>query len=240
MIPYIKREISIGFEEETGEEKEYQRVYMNIKYYYKDVPYEYGITVDEIVSDVRNVYVMIYPNYNSKQNNILDEIIIENNQEKPYNLLLVKQIFSDTYFDKYYAGKTMAILEQNYWASVKIKDGIADAEKIGQEDFVSNIRFRTNLTSNLTDDKSEKKYKNFKIEYRDKDNNAVCSYPAVDNDNSKMEEILQFVDGYPQNLAGEIQNDNLMYETIVEIYPEGTYENEEMTEETRMVILNRK
>ena len=83
-------------------------------------------------------------------------------------------------------------------------------------------------------------YNNFTIEYYVKDEALLGSYPAKPGERAEMSKVLRFVNDLPQSLAGEVRNDNLMYETIVEIYPQGSYDSDSMTEEERMVYLNRK
>ncbi len=246
VIKTVKREISIGFVDYNGADA----TYVNGSYVNLDVKYIFGgeetsETQTHAVTDVRNVYVMFYPNYCSKETAVLDEIIVESDRQEPFKLYLIKQNIQETeqdYLTEYYGAASLELLDQGYWTDIKIKDLVYGSSEISQTDFTSAVNLRTNLTAKINTSEDEegfaenqgKVWKHFSLKYYDKDGSTVTT--------DRTEEILQFVNGYPQSLAGEIKNKNLMYETIVEIYPQGTYDSgvDKMNEEHRLLILNRK
>ena len=229
-----KRTLNVSF---TKNNDNSMNVRLDVGYIFRDYSRSLPTKSAEL-SELRNVYIMFYPNYNSTGSKVLDEITIETDNDEEFNLLLVKQLINDYYFNIYYKGKTLQLLDEAYKANITIKDNSVTMSEVDNS-FVSNIQFRTNLTGKITDDNSEKSLDEFTMSYYVGDN-LLCSYPAKVNEIADIRNVLQFVNNLPQNLAGEKQNNNLMYETIVEIYPQGSYDADEMTEENRMVILNRK
>lgn len=249
IVKNVRREIVISFQEYNGVDNVYENgayVNLDIKYIYEGKEYINLLNKVHAVTDVRNVYVMYYPNYYSVDGNITDEIIVKSDREIPFKLYLIKQNLEETeanYLEEYYgSGITLEELDSNYWVSLSIMDLAHSAEKIGQNDFVSMVNLRTNLCSKITATNLEKVYKHLNIRYFDKDNVQMWPYIAVGTFNENVGRILQFVDDYPQSLAGEIKNENLMYETTIEIFPEGTYDSglDNMNEDNRMLIINRK
>lgn len=251
VVKKVKREIIISFDGYTGDDNTYENgayVNLDVRYTFADKEYKYTDLVHKVqaVADVRNVYVMFYPNYSSVGTNVLDEITVITNRELPFKLYLIKQNLKETeddYITKYYgSGASLEELDSKYWVDLNIKDAVHTKSEIEQDGFVSNVNLRTNISSKITATGNQKEMKQFSVKYYDKDDIQLWPDVIVGEVNANVQKIMQFVDGYPQSLAGEIKNENLMYETTIEIFPEGTYDSgvENMDENHRMLIISRK
>ena len=237
----VKRTMELTFEKYEGDGEQYRNgttIRVRITYEYGGKSYTDDQAVLYPVREVKNVYLMYTPNYHSTSDSMAeDKIIIHTNGSQEYYCYLIKQRISEKYRTKYYGEKDLSLLDEAYRANIEIKD---DSGAVDTEEFVSSVHFRTNLNSNITESKNQKTLNAYTLKYF-LENRELFTYPQSLS-NEKAEKVLGMVEQKLQGLAGEIRNDNVIYDTVIEIFPQGTIESgiENLTEKNRLAVMNRK
>ena len=165
-----------------------------------------GPVMEKTVEELDNIYLMYYPNYKSVATNSHDcfEVeILEKNVEM--NLYLIKQKY-DTAKDE----KTA-----NYAPTLLVKEAatLGDTEK-------PKITLKTNIGKYLYDPSMPDRKEALQITYY-RDGSQVAD--------EQMKKLLGFVNGGPQSLIGETKKVDPMYKVKVQIYPSGTYNENDVT-----------
>ncbi len=193
------------------EEKETLGVFVKINYKSDGNHGESSIekSYKKTMKNLKNVYLMYYPNYASNAANKKDIFEVELKSPSKLNLCLVKQEYDEAKPDSGYA------------AFLEIRDDNSDQKE--------RITLRTNVMEDIYNlgPEGDTQIKATALYYE-----YYCQGQKVSDD--KARQLLGFVDTIPQPLIGQISKENVVYKTRVEIYPQGTYE-EELFEETEPI-----
>lgn len=124
---------------------------------------------------LKNIYIFYYPNYNSKSSiNPLDEIIVENENNYPVNLYIVKQQDENN-------KDTHLLDESKYRMSLRIKEKPSEIKTTWSTNpslFRSQIKLRTNLDYNISEiykKLDRPKVSQMKLSYEDVEGRAPVS-----------------------------------------------------------------
>lgn len=161
--------------------------------------------VEKTVADLSNVYLMYYPNYSSNLGNSYDQFEVELNKDVDFNLYLIKQKYATTKDEK-----------TNIYSPMLIVREAANLTQKGEP----RIIVKTNVGKYLYDSNT-----------LDKKDALQCKYYRGGNlvDEAKVGELLGFVDGAPQTLLGKAKKVDPIFKTTVQIYPSGTYQENDLT-----------
>lgn len=170
-----------------------------------------GKTLTKTLEEVKNVYVMYYPNYHSERVVIKDRFEVDYRSSQKVNLYLVKQKYQEDKPDNHYV------------ASLKVMDENTDKEP--------RIFLRTNILENLYTGASPTLATAMTYEY-------TCGGSSIGNEIEAFGEMLGFIEGRPQTLIGQTDDRNAIYKTKVQIYPAGTYPDGYDSEEPIAVLEN--
>lgn len=156
-----------------------------------------GKSLTKTVNELKNVYIYYFPNYNSKSGQILDYFDVRFARESFWNLNIVKQKYKD--------GTTGT--DSTYVASLHVKDtnNMSDGR-------ITRITLRTNIVEDLYNNASSY------------ENALICSYKyAGEQDAPEVKRLLNYNGNLPQSLGGKKNKTNAIYDTTVQVFPEGTY-----------------
>ena len=206
-------------DEEADEGDELTKVTIKVSYQKAGEIVE-GRTRTKTLKGINNVYIMYYPNY---VGSAMDKFEVTYNTDVPFNLCLVKQ--------KYEEAKTDSL----YRASLLVKDVNTDIS----DDSIPRITLRTNIPMDLYGNGGPF-------------NNALAvtyNYGCVEGNSGTLaapadiEKLLGYVnqgatDSMPQSLAGEMKSSNAIYTTTVQVFPEGTYEDNRFDSENPLAELS--
>lgn len=194
----IKRTFSISVAQDEENDKS-EIVSITLDYCHKDsllYPNNVqGKSISRTVSDLKNVYIMYYPNYASTETDILDCFDIELKQKEKFNLGLIKQKYSNSKSEEYYT----ALLE------------VTDTQSL-TADNVPRINLRTNICRNLYEESVALRQSALKFYYI---NGNILS-------NEEAKKRMGFVDGVVQSLVGQVKNSRPIFKTTIQIFPSGT------------------
>lgn len=172
----------------------------------------------QYIDALRNLYLMYYPNYNSMAGNCRDIIHIITTEEEDCHLYIIKQRTSET---------NLIVNEKNY----QMQLWVTDAAYTGAADYLSCFDLRSNLGRVLTSPIGEKAENQLSYRY---DRNGA----GGTEDQSAIQKMLGIPEEGIPSLAGSTPFDNLIYETTVEIFPEGTYASGDYNEDKRLAVLS--
>lgn len=156
-----------------------------------------GKSLTKTVAELKNVYIYYFPNYKSSALNILDKFEVRFARESFWNLNIIKQNYNDG----------ISRTDSTYVASLHVKD-----TNNMSEGRVARITLRTNIVEDL---------------YNNADpyeNALICSYKyAGEQDAPEVKRLLNYNGNLPQSLGGKKNKTNAIYDTTVQVFPEGTY-----------------
>ena len=197
---------------------------------------EYIYTVKEsenLLDDLRSVYILYYPNYDSQQGAIKDRLVIESRVEHSFNVYLVKQV------DSTLSRNELLLKEADYQMEVCVYDVAVDNGSANTPEY-RGVQLRTNLLSNMAEDKINKSVRDamvFNYHSLKGINGADHSNLALISEEHKKE-IMGFVDGLPQYLSGEKREENGMFTITVEVYPSGTWDRNDYSGNNLLAVIS--
>ena len=153
-----------------------------------------GKELTRTFSDLQNIYFMYYPSY--ARGGVEDEFIVDYNSDDTFNLCLIKQ--------KYPADEPQGS-DANYCASLNVNDKNTDQKR--------RITLRTNIMDDLNDGHT---IYATALMYK-----YIVNGALQHTDNAQA--LMGFENTLPQSLIGQTSNQNAIYKTTVQVFPEGTY-----------------
>ena len=195
----IKRTFFITINKENGNvPKENRKI--TIKVTYTDTTGNKtieGNSLTKTVGNLKNVYVFYYPNYSSIGTNVLDVFEVNFKRESFFNLNLIKEKYKDN----------ISRDDSKYAASLSVKDTNNHSQGT-----VARITLRTNIPEDLYGNGGPYEY-------------ALQSKYAYANEQTpeEVKRLLNYNGNLPQTLGKKKSITNVIYETTVQVFPEGTY-----------------
>lgn len=164
-----------------------------------------GFTLKKTVADLDNIYLMYYPNYRSVATNSYDNFEVELLKDVDCNLYLIKQKYKEAKDEK----------TSNYAPALTVKE----AATLG-DSATPRITVKTNVGKYLYDPNTP-----------DRKDALQCTYFRGGNQvaTENVGAMLGFVNGAPQTLLGEMKKVDPIFKATVQIYPSGTYHQDDPT-----------
>lgn len=177
-----------------------EKISISLEYQHEDtscpVQVMQGKSLDKTLTELKNVYIMYYPNYASVETKIMDCFQVELNQKENFNLCFIKQKYDTSKPEEYYT----AFLD------------ITDTRTLTEEN-IPRVTLRTNIGKNLYDGE-DSDVRSDALQYSYRNGNILSEAEA--------KRRMGFVNQMPQSLVGQKKKNSPIFKTTIEIFPSGT------------------
>lgn len=189
--------------------------------------------IEEVREDLRNVYVLYYPNYDSKQGAIKDRLVVESHIEHPFNVHLIKQI------DPTLTQNELLLKEKDYQMQVFFYDVAVDNGNAANPQY-RGVQLRTNMLTNMGEGGINKSLPDaIQFEYHSLQGASGAEHPNLASlTEERKKEIVGFVNGQAQQLSGEKREENGMFSITVEVYPSGTWDRNDFSRNNLLAVIS--